>query len=413
VPEEEVVAQTRAGKQVLNVKDKALAAVCKPVEGDHVAVVSKNGKFLVFPVAELPEMTRGKGVRIQKYKTVRGRQGMLELDGGLSDITTFDLAKGLSWTMGGGKTRTETDLSEWIARAGERRQAPAARLPQGHEVRLRHGGGRPHRLRRKPRAALPARARTGLLTVLTLGIYRFWMKTRLRRYYWSSVRPGGHPLEYVGEPMEKLLGFLIAVVALAFYIGIVNLILMYLSFALLHGNVTAYALSFVGVIPIWFYAMYRARRYVLARTRWRGLRFGVDPGAWGYAGRALLHWAITILSLGLLWPRMTFWLEKYKIDRTWLGNQRLHQGGRWQMLYRRSCRSFCAAGLRAGSVSGSLESGTLPRLPHGPAGSGFFRRSSTTRPVRAPSRQPPDRRPPRPRQPRTPACSASTRAATR
>jgi uncharacterized membrane protein YjgN (DUF898 family) len=175
--------------------------------------------------------------------------------------------------------------------------------------------------------------RTGLLTVLTLGLYRFWMKTRLRRYYWSSVRPGGHPLEYVGEPMEKLLGFLIAVVALAFYIGIVNLVLMYLSFALLHGNVTAYALSFVGVIPIWFYAMYRARRYVLARTRWRGLRFGADPGAWGYAGRALLHWGITILSLGILWPRMTFMLEKYKIDRTWLGNQRLHQGGRWQMLY--------------------------------------------------------------------------------
>jgi len=175
--------------------------------------------------------------------------------------------------------------------------------------------------------------KTSLLTILTFGVYRFWMKTRLRRYYWSSVRPGGHPLEYVGEPMEKLLGFLIAVVALAFYIGIVNLILMYLSFALLHGNVTAYALSFVGVIPIWFYAMYRARRYVLARTRWRGLRFGVDTGAWGYAGRALLHWGITILSLGLLWPRMTFWLEKYKIDRTWLGNQRLHQGGRWQMLY--------------------------------------------------------------------------------
>jgi hypothetical protein len=176
--------------------------------------------------------------------------------------------------------------------------------------------------------------RTGLLTVLTLGFYRFWMKTRLRRYYWSSVRPGGHPLEYVGDPMEKLLGFLIAVVALAFYIGIVNLILMYLSFALLHGNVTAYALSFAGVIPIWFFAMYRARRYVLARTRWRGLRFGVERGAWGYAGRALLHWGITVLSLGLLWPRMTFMLEKYKVDRTFLGNQRIHQGGRWQMLYR-------------------------------------------------------------------------------
>jgi uncharacterized membrane protein YjgN (DUF898 family) len=175
--------------------------------------------------------------------------------------------------------------------------------------------------------------KTGVLTVLTLGIYRFWMKTRLRRYYWSSVRPGGHPLEYVGEPLEKLLGFLIAVVILAFYIGVVNLVLMFFSFAVLHGNVTAYALSFVGVIPLWFYALYRARRYVLGRTRWRGLRFGVDPGAWGYAWRAMVHWAVTILTLGVLWPRMTFWLEKYRTDRTWLGTWQFEQGGRWQMLY--------------------------------------------------------------------------------
>jgi hypothetical protein len=205
--------------------------------------------------------------------------------------------------------------------------------------------------------------RTGLLTVLTLGFYRFWMKTRLRRYYWSSVRPAGHPLEYVGDPTEKLLGFLIAVVALAFYIGIVNLILMYLSFALFQGDVTAYALSFLGVIPIWFYAMYRARRYVLARTRWRGIRFGVEPGAWGYAGRALLHWTITILSLGLLWPRMTFMLEKYKVDRTFLGNQRLDQGGRWQMLYRAFLpAAFCGAGIVIGSVALGNHDSTLGLL---------------------------------------------------
>lgn len=173
----------------------------------------------------------------------------------------------------------------------------------------------------------------GGLTVLTLGIYRFWMKTRLRRYYWSSIRPGGHPLEYVGDPLEKLLGFFIAVVILAFYIGIVNLILMFVSFSLFDGNTAAYVASVAGVVPLWFYARYRARRYVLARTRWRGIRFGVDPGAWGYAGRALVHWVITVLSLGLLWPRMTFWLEKYRWDRTWFGDRRFRQGGRWPMLY--------------------------------------------------------------------------------
>lgn len=171
--------------------------------------------------------------------------------------------------------------------------------------------------------------RTGLLTVLTLGIYRFWMKTRLRRWYWSSWRPGGNPLEYVGDPWEKLLGFLIAVAFLAFYIGIVNLLLMFASFSLFNGNVAAYFLSFLGVIPLWFYARYRARRYVLARTRWRGVRFGLEPGAWGFAGRALWHWFLTIISLGLLWPRKAFYLEKYITDRTYFGTQKLHQNGSW------------------------------------------------------------------------------------
>ena len=124
VPEEEVVAQTRAGKQVLNVKD-TVAKICTRVTGDHVAVVSENAKLLVFATEELPEMARGKGVRIQKYKKAAGRQGMLELDGGLSDLVTFNWADGLSWPMGGGKTRTEPDMSDWKgARAGVGKRPP-------------------------------------------------------------------------------------------------------------------------------------------------------------------------------------------------------------------------------------------------------------------------------------------------
>ena len=176
--------------------------------------------------------------------------------------------------------------------------------------------------------------KTGTLTVLTLGFYRFWMKTRLRRWYWSAIRPGGVPLEYTGDPFEKLLGFLFAVVILAFYIGVVNLLLMFASFSLFQGNFAAYLLSFLGVIPLWFFARYRARRYVLARTRWRGIRLGLEPGAWGYAWRAMVHWALTIVTLGLLWPRMTFWLEKYRTDRTFYGSVRVNQGGSWTMLFR-------------------------------------------------------------------------------
>jgi len=186
---------------------------------------------------------------------------------------------------------------------------------------------------------------TGVLTVLTLGLYRFWQKTRIRRWYWSAIRPSGHPLEYVGDPYEKLLGFLIAVVILAFYIGVVNLLLMFISFSIFQGNVAAYLLSLVGVFPIWFYARYRARRYVLARTRWMGLRFGLAPGAWGFALRAVWHGFLALITLGLLWPRMTYKLEKYRTDRTWYGDRKFEQGGTWTMLFGAMKWHFVVLGL--------------------------------------------------------------------
>jgi len=114
VPENDVVAQTRSGKQVLNVKDQIVAKVCEPINGDHVACVGENRKVLLFAIEELPEMGRGKGVRLQKYK-----------DGGLSDATTFTMADGLSWKDPAGRTRTETELTEWIGkRASAGRMAP-------------------------------------------------------------------------------------------------------------------------------------------------------------------------------------------------------------------------------------------------------------------------------------------------
>ncbi len=139
-------------------------------------------------------------------------------------------------------------------------------------------------------------------------------------------------MEYVGDPFEKLLGFFIAVVILTFYIGVVNLLLMFVSFSVFNGNGAGYLASVAGVIPLWFYARYRARRYVLGRTRWRGVRFALEPAAWKYTGQALKHWFITIITAGILWPRMTFMLEKFRTDRTAFGDAKLQQGGRWQML---------------------------------------------------------------------------------
>ncbi len=194
--------------------------------------------------------------------------------------------------------------------------------------------------------------KTSALTVLTLGIYRFWMKTRLRRFYWSAIRPGGIPLEYTGTGVEKLMGFLVAVVFLSFYIGVVNLLLVFVSFSLVNNNIAAYALSFVGLIPIYFYAQYRARRYVLARTRWRGMRFGIEAAAWPYAWRAMLHWLATILTLGLLLPRQIFWLEKFRVDRTWFGDQKFTQEGRWTQLLPIATHMYIGIGLTVTATAG-------------------------------------------------------------
>ena len=99
---------------MMSLGDGVKMALCRRVQGDHVAVVGDNRKVLIFALADLPEMAKGKGVRLQKYK-----------DGGLSDATTFTLANGLSWKDPAGRTRTETALGEWLAaRATAGRMAP-------------------------------------------------------------------------------------------------------------------------------------------------------------------------------------------------------------------------------------------------------------------------------------------------
>ena len=116
VAENDVIAQTRNGRQVLNVKGDVVARLCLFLNGDHLACVGLNRKLVVFPTADLPRLGRGKGVRLQKYG---------DKDGQLSDAKTFDLAGGLKWLDGGGRTRTETDLTMWIGkRASAGRMAP-------------------------------------------------------------------------------------------------------------------------------------------------------------------------------------------------------------------------------------------------------------------------------------------------
>jgi len=108
VSEKAVVAQTRAGKQVLNVSGASEAVVCTPVRGDYLAVVGENHKLLIFQLTDLPEMNRGRGVVLQRYK-----------QGGLSDAKTLNPQEGLTWRQAGGRTRTEFELDNWLGKRGQ------------------------------------------------------------------------------------------------------------------------------------------------------------------------------------------------------------------------------------------------------------------------------------------------------
>jgi topoisomerase-4 subunit A len=111
VPEDEMVAMTRKGKQVMNLTEPEEARVCVPADGDTVAVIGENRKMLVFPLEEVNEMARGKGVRLQRYK-----------DGGLSDVRVFKKADGLAWLDAAGRVFTlpMSELRDWV---GQRAQA--------------------------------------------------------------------------------------------------------------------------------------------------------------------------------------------------------------------------------------------------------------------------------------------------
>jgi topoisomerase-4 subunit A len=126
VPEDEVVAMRRAGKQVLNVSGTDEAIACVVVQGDHVAVMGDNRKLLVFPLSEVNEMTRGKGVRLQRYK-----------DGGLGDVKTFTLKQGLVAYDRSDRARTFDALKDWLGQRAQAGRLPPKGFPVGHKF----GGG--------------------------------------------------------------------------------------------------------------------------------------------------------------------------------------------------------------------------------------------------------------------------------
>lgn len=173
-----------------------------------------------------------------------------------------------------------------------------------------------------------------LLTLLTLGIYRFWAKTRLRRYFWSNIRIQKEPLEYTGTGMELFIGFLIALAILvpifALYQGALFLLETTSDWTAIALNVI-YSLLLLGFFQ---YAFYRMWRYRFSRTTWRGIRFQLAGSAWTYVGLSMKWLVFTILTLGLAFPWMRNAQWRYRTEHLNFGNLACSYDGQGKPLLR-------------------------------------------------------------------------------
>ncbi len=167
-----------------------------------------------------------------------------------------------------------------------------------------------------------------ILTILTLGIYRFWAKTNIRRYFWSNIQVQNEPLEYTGKAMELLIGFLVVLAILvpifALYQGALFLVSSsseYIQF----GLQFAYALTLLGFFQ---YAYYRMWRYRFSRTTWRGIRFAQDGSAWVYMALTMGWMVATLLTIGVAYPWLRNAQWNYRIRHLKFGEQAFSYSGR-------------------------------------------------------------------------------------
>jgi uncharacterized membrane protein YjgN (DUF898 family) len=190
--------------------------------------------------------------------------------------------------------------------------------------------------------------RGAALLAVTLGIYRFWFATDVRRFLWSNTEIAGESLEYTGTPYELLIGFLIALALL---------VPLYVALALAAlsagpvGQVIS-ALSFPMLLFLGQFAVYRARRYRLTRTIYRGVRCHQDGSALRYAVCAAFWWLIVALTVGLAFPFMQLRLERFKMRHTYYGNlQGRFEGSGVRLFLRGFPMWFLAVGPLVGAVA--------------------------------------------------------------
>jgi len=168
----------------------------------------------------------------------------------------------------------------------------------------------------------------GLLLV-TLGIYRFWLATDVRRFLWSNTEIAGDGLEYIGTARELLLGFLIAIALLV----PINVAFFLAAFSRgLLGQISGF-IALVALALLGQFAVYRARRYRLTRTVYRGIRFHQTGSAWRYAVCAIFWWGMIAATLGLAYPWAQASLERFKLRHTYYGDLQGHFVGSGTRLF--------------------------------------------------------------------------------
>jgi uncharacterized membrane protein YjgN (DUF898 family) len=173
--------------------------------------------------------------------------------------------------------------------------------------------------------------RGAALELVTLGFYRFWLLTDIRRHLWSNTLVDGDAAEYTGRGKELLIGFLVALAIL---------VPIYLGYFLIGLEAEHYqAFASIPLIAFFYlfgqFAIYRARRYRLTRTVWRGVRFWMSGSGWIYALRASLWGLLSAVTLGLALPWRTAALERYKMRHSYYGDlQGSFEGRGWEFFKR-------------------------------------------------------------------------------
>jgi uncharacterized membrane protein YjgN (DUF898 family) len=214
-----------------------------------------------------------------------------------------------------------------------------------------------------------------LLTLLTLGFYRFWAKTRTRRFLWSSTAVDGEPFEYTGTGKELFIGFLKALLILAPLFAASQLTQLWLGKS---HPILMIALQYVQtllIVMLIYGGSYAARRYRMSRTLWRGIRFRQAGSAWRYIGHAALGLFLCLITLGFYFPYFQTRLLRYEMENLRFGTAQFRFTGRGGELFRRfiACWllgwvvyiAFAAAGI--GIVIVLMQTGIV-EMPTDPSG---------------------------------------------